>query len=306
MVNADPRGGDGGAIMFGGNTSRSDKNGNFTIANVAPGDYTLQTRGMSITTSSSGGDTMMFTTRIVGGPGGEGGDTEVGSVPVSVNGDDITGVVILTAKGATLTGRLSFEGGSKPAGGSIRIMASPVDTDNPIFSMGGSGVLKPDGSFELKGIAGQRLIRPAGLPPGWTLKSVKLNGADVTDTGIDVKAGQAIDGLEVSVTSQLTEVSGSVKGSDGQPVKDYTVVIFSDDEQKWMLPRTRYVTGTRPTQEGRFQVKNLPAGSYYAVAVEYIGQGEWGDPELLDRLKDKASRFTLGDGDTKTLDLKMQ
>ena len=34
-------------------------------------------------------------------------------------------------------------------------------------------------------------------------------------------------------------------------------------------------------------------------------QGEWGDPELLDRLKSKAKRFTLGDGATQTLDFKL-
>ena len=61
---------------------------------------------------------------------------------------------------------------------------------------------------------------------------------------------------------------------------------------------TRWVTGTRPDQDGRFKVQNLPAGSYLAVAVDYIPQGEWGDPELLDRLKGKAKRFTLGDGAT--------
>ena len=252
---------------------------------------------------------MVVTARIGASSGGEGGDAEFGSVPVSVSGDDVTGVVILTAKGATVAGRLSFEGGSKPADSSIRgmrISASPLDTDGPMFPAGGSALVKPDGSFEIKGVAGPRLIRPAALPAGWTLKSVKVNGADVTDTGIDVKAGQAVEGLEIVVTSQLTEVTGGVTGSDGQPVKDYTVVIFSDDEQKWTLPRTRYVAGTRPSQEGRFQVKNLPAGSYYAVAVDYIAQGEWGDPELLDRLKAKGSRFTLADGDSRILDLKIQ
>ena len=68
---------------------------------------------------------------------------------------------------------------------------------------------------------------------------------------------------------------------------------------------TRWVTGARPDQEGRFKIHNLPAGQYYAIAVDYLPQGEWGDPELLDRLKSKAKRFTLGDGATQTLDLKL-
>jgi hypothetical protein len=188
--------------------------------------------------------------------------------------------------------------------GSLRIVASAIDTEGPSIGGGASSSVKPDGSFELKGLAGPRLIRAAGLN-GWTLKSVMLNGRDVTDTGVDFRGADAVTGLDIVLTSKLTDISGSVTASNGEPVKDYTVVIFAEDPQKWTVPMTRYVTGTRPDQQGRFQVKNLPAGSYYAVAVDYIPQGEWGDPELLDRLKDKAKRITLGEGEAKTLDLKI-
>jgi hypothetical protein len=89
------------------------------------------------------------------------------------------------------------------------------------------------------------------------------------------------------------------------PLKDYTVVVFSDDPQYWTLPFTRWVNGTRPDQEGRFRVRNLPAGSYNIVAVDYIEAGAWGDPELLDRLKSHAKRITLSDGGSEKVDLKL-
>ena len=94
---------------------------------------------------------------------------------------------------------------------------------------GGSGTVKADGTFELRGLTGTRLIRAVALPPGWMLKSVTVNGADVTDTGVEFKPGEAVTGLEVVLTSKVTEVSGTVKGSNGQPVKDYTLVVFSDE-----------------------------------------------------------------------------
>ena len=90
------------------------------------------------------------------------------------------------------------------------------------------------------------------------LKSVRVNGNDITDSGMDFKPGEAVTGVEVTLTSKLTEVNGTVKDGS-QPVKDYTVVVFSDEPQNWSLPNSRYVTGTRPDQEGRFQIKNLPA-----------------------------------------------
>ena len=53
-------------------------------------------------------------------------------------------------------------------------------------------------------------------------------------------------------------------------------------------------------------MKNLPAGGYYAIAVEYLAQGEWNDPDVLDRLKANATKFSLDEGETKTLDLKIK
>jgi hypothetical protein len=101
-------------------------------------------------------------------------------------------------------------------------------------------------------------------------------------------------------------VSGTVKGSNGQSVKDYTLVVFSDEPQRWTVPLSRYVAGARPNLEGRFEFKNLPAGGYYAIATEYIAQGEWGDPDVLEGLKAKATRFSLDEGESKTLELPLR
>ena len=70
---------------------------------------------------------------------------------------------------------------------------------------GGSSSLSPDGAFEIKGLIGQRLIRPTGLPAGWTLKSVTLNGVDVTDTGITIKPNEPVSGIEVTLTLEVHE-----------------------------------------------------------------------------------------------------
>ncbi len=169
----------------------------------------------------------------------------------------------------------------------------------------GPGAVKEDGTFELKGLAGQRLIRTAALPSGWTLKSVRMGGTDITDTGADFRAGDTVSGIEITLSSQTTSITGSVVGADGTAMKDYTLVIFSDDPELWKMPMSRWVTGTRPDQDGRFKVQNMPPGSYHAVAVEYIPSGEWGDPELLERLKGKGRRFTLEEGSTETLELKL-
>jgi protocatechuate 3,4-dioxygenase beta subunit len=285
--------------MLGQATARSGKDGSFTINSVAPGDYTLQARSVQVITSTQGDNMMVFRAATIGG-----GDSESGSTPLSVAGEDVAGIVLATSKGGTATGQLTFDGPRPSTLTSIRLTSLPTDGDGGP-SLGGATSVKDDGSFELKGLSGPRLIRIGNAPPGYTLKSVRLNGTDITDAGAEFKAGETTSGLEVELSSRSTSVTGAVTASDGSLLKDYTVVIFSESPEHWRLPMTRWVTGTRPDQDGRFKVQNLPAGAYLAVAVDYVAQGEWGDPELLDRLKSRARRFTLADGAVETLDLKL-
>ena len=292
-----------GAMMFPmAGSSRTDKNGQFTLNNVAPGDYTLHARGMQITTTSDGGDRMVFVARV--GGGGDGA-TESGSTPLSVAGDDVSNVMVVTSKGTTVSGRVVFEGGRPANTAPVRVSAVATDAESPMGMPGGSASLTPEGTFEMKGMMGPRLFRVNGLPPGWVLKSVTVNGTDVTDDGIEIKSTDPVTGMEIVVSQKSTEVNGGVTGPDSRPAADYTLVLFSEDEDKWKAPMTRYVTGVRPNHEGRFQVKHMPPGNYYAIAVEYIPQGDWNDPDVLDRLKARATRFRLEEGAVKTLDLKL-
>jgi protocatechuate 3,4-dioxygenase beta subunit len=303
MVTAMPstRGDVGMGILNAGN-ARTTKDGNFTLTSVAPGDYTVTVRSVMITTSD-GGDMMTFRATI---GGGDGGDGEAANMPLTVSGEDMSNVVIVTSKGATASGRLVFEGSANPpATTGVRVTAASADLEGPLLGGGGAGQAKEDGSFQLRGLSGRRLLRAGNLPPGWTLKSVRLNGDDVTDTGVEFKPGQDVGGLEIVATSKQTEISGTVTTPSGASIKDYTVIVFSDDSQHWSLPLSRWVTGTRPDQEGRFRVRNMPPGSYNIIAVDYVEAGAWGDPELLDRLKAHAKRITLSEGGSEKLDLKL-
>jgi hypothetical protein len=304
MVNLLPasRTGDIGMMVMGA-SARTQKDGQFTLNGVAPGDYTLNVRSMRIQTSDAGG-TFTFTARI-GGPGGD--DAEFASMPLTVAGEDIANVAVVTTKGASVAGRLSLEGGSKPDNlQSIRINANADPSDGPMMMVGASGATaKEDGTFQLKGLAGHRVIRAINLPSGWMLKAVRLNGIEITDSGVDFKPGEQLSNLEIVLTGKATEITGGVTAANGEPTKDYTVVVFSDDPSHWSLPMSRWVAGSRPDQDGRFKISNMPPGTYYAVALEYIESGAWNDPDLLERLKTVAKPFTLTEGDRETLDLKI-
>ena len=102
------------------------------------------------------------------------------------------------------------------------------------------------------------------------MKSVQVNGADVTDTGIEFKPGEDVTGIEIELTQKTTAIAGSVTDARGQSLKDYTVVVFAEDSQKWTLPMNRWTASARPDSGRPVQVHNLPAGTYYAIAVDYV------------------------------------
>jgi hypothetical protein len=112
-----------------------------------------------------------------------------------------------------------------------------------------------------------------------------------------------VDGIEIELTSHPTQVSGQVTDSRGAPKKDCTVVIFARDERK-LEGASRYISAVRPDQDGKFRVSGLPPGDYHAVAIDRIEPGQWGDPDVLSRIRDQAATLSLGDGETKVVDLK--
>ncbi len=258
--------------------------GTFTLSNLAPGDYMLQAITPSALTDMSGW----------------------ASGQVTVAGEDITGIQLTGMRSTTGTGRVLVnpDAAKSLPPSSIRLMATSAHPEENLMAGLGGLTVKDDYTFEMKARPGLALIRPMSLPPGWSLKSVKQRGSDVTDTGIEFRPNEEVSGIEVELTNQATEVSGAVTNSRSEPVKDYTVVVFSRDRERWGYMSRFFQTG-RPDQDGRYKVKALPAGNYYAVALDYVEPGEATDPEFLDRVKDRAVSFSLNDGETKTIDLKI-
>ena len=136
------------------------------------------------------------------------------------------------------------------------------------------------------------------------MKAVRLNGVDITDVGAVLKPNQDVSGVEVEVTQRPPNVSGTVSNGRGSVALDYTVVLFSRDEERWTAP-TRHILTARPDQEGRFRVPSMPAGDYYAATLDEVEPGRWTDPEFLQVLRRQAVTFSIGDGESKALDLKL-
>jgi hypothetical protein len=85
---------------------------------------------------------------------------------------------------------------------------------------------------------------------------------------------------------------------------DATVIAFADDPGKWG-PHSRFIESARPDQQGRFTIRRLPPGRYVAIAVGYLEPGEERDPDVLKAWREGGTPFTLSEGETQTLDLRL-
>ncbi|HVJ28463.1 MAG TPA: hypothetical protein VM493_13030, partial [Vicinamibacterales bacterium] len=56
---------------------------------------------------------------------------------------------------------------------------------------------------------------------------------------------------------------------------------------------------------GAFRVAALPAGRYFAVALPALSDGEWAEPAHLGTLEARAIGFTLAEGESRTLGLRL-
>jgi hypothetical protein len=266
--------------------------GTFRLINVPPGEYMLDVQQRPQNLQNLNLSALEFA-----------------SVPLSVS-TDVDGLSIVTTPGVTVSGRVVFQGSStqKPGPRGIQVTAtSPSGLPSLIAFAGralGSGRVNNDGTFELRGLAGPQLIRAGGVPTGWTVKSVSLEGADITDAPFDFKPGSNLTEIVVTLTDRVTEIAGAVSDSRGQPVADYVLVVFPEDAKLWGAP-SRYVATSRPNQNGTFSIKGLPPARYLAAAVPSLENGMQNDVAVLGRLRSRAESFSLAEGQTLTLNLEM-
>jgi hypothetical protein len=258
----------GAAPRIGGVT-RED--GTFTLPDVPPGKYTL---GVSLR-----GD----------------GESEVASLPLTVATEDVAGATLVTSRPAKLRARFDLDAGvSGTVPATLGVVAIAARPGGPVLSSS-SGP-----AFELLNLAEPFYLRVDSLPEGWIVKTVVVNGLDVTDARISLPTGQEAD-ARIVLTDRAAAVNGTVS-ADGRAAKA-DVIVFPEDRTKWTYP-SRYVRVAATDAQGRFRVAGLPAAErYLAVATDYLEEGEHNDPGFLDRMREGASRFQPEEAETRVLDL---
>ena len=262
--------------------ARIQWDGTFSMANVPPGRYVLRARGE---------DTV---------------SPQFASEPLTVGDGDMSNLTVMLTPGGTISGSVVFPptGRELPDFEQMRITAPSVEFGMP----GGQGQtrVERDGTFKMDGVsAGEHFIRAQNGLRGWSLKSVVVDGRDVTDVPIEVRSGQQLDDVTIAFTDVQTQILGTVSNAQRTPMTEYTVLAFTTTPAFWR-PLSRHIMTARPDQTGKFTIRGLPPGEYYLVTVDPAEQGEWFDPTYLEEQRVGAARITIGEGETKTQDFEIK
>jgi protocatechuate 3,4-dioxygenase beta subunit len=290
-------------------TSRPDKDGRFTLTNVAPGSYRITARGGGVTYTEDG------TGMTIRGEQ----QTQWAVADVQVQGEDVDGVMLQLQPGLTLTGRMvatgnapqpeTWKGASiriqEPRSGPVGVVLNGVPTSAAASRTANA---MDDGTFEISGVQPATyeidVTLPAALRSTWSVKSIMAGGRELRDTPLTFDQG-SLTGVTVTLTDQPTQLAGTLSSASGQAATDYYVVLFPEDRALWheRSPRLRVM---RPAADGTFTTRDLLPGQYRIAALTDVEEGEWRTAAFLESIVDASIAVSFTDGQTTRQDIRIR
>lgn len=224
------------------------------------------------------------------------------SLPVTVNGADITGLIVTLQNGGVMDGAFEFDVSpdkpdvARPTNNQVGLILDPAsgqpDLGVPTATYG-------TGTFRIEGIRrGEYFLRSRNFS-GWLVRSVVWNGQDYTHRPFDAAASPSISEVRVTLTNRVGKISGAVKE------RAAAVILFPADPTAWTsygLYPTMFKNGFT-ANDGSYSFTGLPAGDYYVLAVEPSNRMAWLEPGFFARMAGAASRLSVGWGESQTANL---
>ncbi len=258
--------------------------GTFTFRNVPPGRYEIRARGETT----------------------QGGAAHFASFRLLVEGRDVAGIAMELLPGATISGRVMFEGPAsrQPPFAGLRVRAPLADGRSFADALTGEVV------------SGRHVLHPwsdAGEPSAdggraasipWVVKSVTSRGQDVTDAGLEADPRQRFENVRIVVTNAATDVSGVVRDERSRPIADAMVLIIPLAQQFWQRSSRRFGL-VHTDADGRFRIRGLPDGEYRAVASIDLDESDAFRVPVLDRLSAAGTPLSLKPLEQRVLDLRL-
>jgi hypothetical protein len=248
-------------------TVKAAKDGSFAVDHVVSGNYTL-----------------WVTLGAVPAPG----QPSIGARSkllarqnIDVSAEDVTGIVLSVSPAVSLTGKLVLDSAGAQNLGLVRVAFIPGG--EALFGSYASASVNPDGSFSVANLdPGEYRTAVQGAPAGSYVASIQYNRQDVTKTGIDLSQG---GGGEVDVLLRMGagEVDGTVATNGIGRASGIAVLVPEQipPDGSGSLMGQLAITG-------KFLIRNVPPGRYFAVVVQRL-TGVWQNPIFLREVQSESA-----------------
>jgi hypothetical protein len=147
-------------------------------------------------------------------------------------------------------------------------------------------------TFTITDLIGTRELRIRSVPKGWVTKAILAGGRDLLDVPIEFKGDEQIAGVEIVLTHDLAELSGTARHSP--------VLMFPENPTRYRDVR-RLARWVRPNQNGRFVIDDLLPGTYFVLASDDVDDAQWANADYLEKFRARATRVTLHAGERKSI-----
>jgi len=278
-----------GAMWSSPGLVRPGADGTFSINNLPPGRWLLFGRAGDPSANTNNYVTLPWWT-----------NTEV-----FVGDQDVSGVVMRFDRGVPVTGRIEFRGTKPPADLSrmrvgLQSLTTIADAAIPISP----ATPRADGTFTIDNVpAGQFRVTVTGTG-AWSLRSATVAGRDTLDEPLELSPGQSTE-LTLTLTDELTELSGILRDQLGRPAPEYAVIAFPVDRSLRMSAPRRNSGLVKAATDGRYQIAGLPPGEYLLCVVTDADPRQIADLSFLDGLAPGGVHISLAEGEKLVQDLKI-
>jgi hypothetical protein len=275
-------------------TIRPNSRGEFSFRGIGPGRYRIRAHARSATQS------------------------DWALVNVDVSGTDIAGLTLTLQPAHVFSGAVTTESGAlAPSSWSGASVVLQPRTGNAGLVLNGvsaevavrQAVVGEDARFTVTGLVPHdydiRVTLPASVTAGgWMLGSIRHKGRDLRDAPLTFADG-SLEGVEIVLTTAVTEMAGRFTSLSGAAETDYFLVLFPEDKALWH-PTSPRIRAMRPTADGAFSAAGLLAGVYQLVALTDVEDDDLKRREFLESIYDAGVRVTVEAGKRTVQDLRIR
>jgi protocatechuate 3,4-dioxygenase beta subunit len=279
---------DSNTLFIGGDV---DQDGKFDIPHVPPGTY-------AVVAATETADTPLSIRR-----------------NIEVTDSNIDGLSLLPSTGATIRGKIRFNGKARIDLSALSVVLHRIDgaedvVDSIFFGEDGGpalsafGQAKDDGSFELKdvlpGLYEIEISSNSKAMADTLVESVVAGTKDVADTGLNINGGTLA--IDVTLSLGAGEVNGTALNDKKEPVANAVVVAVPEDKFR---NRQNHYQRSATDQDGRFTLHGLRPGNYTLYAWDALDGDDYLDPDFLKLFESQGTLIKVERSSHQTVALKV-